>query len=100
MVNLSPTGAQALRRARRLATTVRSDGSPATLFVWEAPELLVYSEPHVHKIRHLIADPRANIHFYTDAEGGSVVVLDVEAVIEPDASPPSRCSDYVDKYGD
>ena len=103
MVNLSPTAVRRLSEEHiAWLTTVRSDGSPATRpiwFVWEAPQLLVYSEPHVHKIRHLIADPCANIHFNTDAEGGSVVVLDVEAVVEPDAPPPSQCPGYADKYG-
>jgi PPOX class probable F420-dependent enzyme len=104
MVDMSPTAERKLD-ADLVAwlTTTRLDGSPATRpvwFVWSAPALLVYSEPHVHKVRHLLKDPRANVHFNTDAEGGTVVVLDVEAVMDPDAPPPSQCADYLAKYAD
>jgi len=84
-------------------TTTRPDGSPATRpvwFVWREPDLLVYSEPRTHKVLHLTRDPRGNVHFNSDDEGGSVVVLDVEAAVEPDAPKPSACSGYLAKYGD
>ena len=84
-------------------TTIRPDGSPATRpvwFVWHEPELLVYSEPHAHKVRHLARDRRANVHFNSDGEGGSIVVLDVEGRVEHDAPRPSTCPDYLSKYAD
>jgi PPOX class probable F420-dependent enzyme len=84
-------------------TTIRPDGSPASRpvwFVWRAPELLVYSEPHTHKVRHLTRDPRANVHFNSDRKGGTIVVLDVEAAIEHDAPSPSGCPGYLAKYAD
>jgi PPOX class probable F420-dependent enzyme len=84
-------------------TTVRRDGSPATRpvwFVWDEPEILVYSEPGTYKVRHLRRDPRANVHFNSDAGGGTIVVLDVIATVSDAALAPSSCSGYLTKYAD
>jgi PPOX class probable F420-dependent enzyme len=84
-------------------TTIRPDGSPAVRpvwFVWCNPEILVYSEPETYKVRHLERDARASVHFNTDDEGGSVVVLDVEGSVEHDAPKPSDCEGYLGKYAD
>jgi PPOX class probable F420-dependent enzyme len=82
-------------------TTIRPDGSPATRpvwFVWHEPDLFVYSEPHTHKVRHLTRDPRGSVHFNSDDEGGSIVVLDVDAAVDHDAAKPSTCPGYLAKY--
>ena len=84
-------------------TTIRPDGSPAARpvwFVWHDPEILVYSEPQTHKVRHLERDARASVHFNSDDEGGAIVVLDVEAAVEHDAPTPSECEGYLAKYAD
>jgi PPOX class probable F420-dependent enzyme len=82
-------------------TTVRGDGTPVSRpvwFVWEQPDLLVYSAASAHKVRHLLDRPRASFHLNTDQEGGGVVVFDVEGSVEPSAAPPSQCPGYLGKY--
>jgi PPOX class probable F420-dependent enzyme len=82
-------------------TTVRGDGSPVSRpvwFVWEEPDVLVYSAASAHKVRHLLEHPKASLHFNTDHNGGDVVVFDVEGSVEPSAAPPSQCPGYLGKY--
>lgn len=84
-------------------TTMGTDGTPQprpVWFVWEERRgtLLIYSQRHTSKLRHLARSRRVSIHFNTDEEGGDVVVMTGQARVDRRALPADRRPDYLRKY--
>jgi general stress protein 26 len=53
-------------------TTVRADGqaqSSPVWFLWDGESFLVYSQPHVQKVRNLAANPKVSLHLGDDGAG-------------------------------
>jgi PPOX class probable F420-dependent enzyme len=69
-------------------------------FVWEERRgtLLVYSQRHKAKLRHLTRSRRVAVHFNTDPDGDDVVVLTGQARVDRRALPAHRRADYMRKY--
>jgi PPOX class probable F420-dependent enzyme len=67
-------------------------------FHWDGETLLIFSEPHAAKVRHILRQPRVALNFNTDAEGGDVGVLIGEAAIAPGPIAPNRLRAYLRKY--
>jgi PPOX class probable F420-dependent enzyme len=83
--------------------TVRPDGQPQpspVWFLWQDPEILLYSQPRAGKLRALRHNPRVALHLDGNGRGGDVVVLEGTAGIDPSAPPPDATPEYVAKYGE
>ena len=83
-------------------TTVGPDLMPhprPVWFVWDDDSILFFSQPHAHKVRHLLAHPQVALNFNTDAKGDvNVIVLLGTAAIDADAPPAHKVSAYLRKY--
>ena len=67
-------------------------------FHWEGKTVLIFSERHKAKLRHIAANPRVALNFNSDEEGGDVVVLIGEARILDEPPDPNRVKNYLNKY--
>jgi PPOX class probable F420-dependent enzyme len=82
-------------------TTVDAAGTPQprpVWFQWDGETLLIYSQPHAAKVRHIRRQPRVAMHFNTDSEGNDYAVLLGHARIAEEAVPPERLRASLDKY--
>lgn len=82
-------------------TTVSESGTPQprpVWFHWDGDELLMYSQPNTHKLRHIERNPRVAVHLDTDGHGGDVVVMTGEARIDPEHRPADQVEPFVQKY--
>jgi PPOX class probable F420-dependent enzyme len=82
-------------------TTVRPDGQPQTMpiwFIWDAGEVLVFSDHRAQRNRNIAANPRVSFHLDTNPEGGDVVMLEGEARLDPTLVGPQDHPGYVAKY--
>ena len=98
-------GRHANRRLRQekitWLTTVDSKNTPQprpVWFHWEGKTVLIFSERHKAKLRHIAANPRVALNFNSDEEGGDVVVLIGEARILDEPPDPNRVKNYLNKY--
>lgn len=67
-------------------------------FQWDRETVLIFSQQHKAKLRHISQNPRVSLNFNTDQDGGDVAVLIGEAKIV-DAPPDlSRVKTYLRKY--
>ncbi len=84
-------------------TTVGSDLAPQPRPVWfvlDNDTFLIYSQPDIHKVKHLQQHPRVALHFNADATADhNVLVFIGNAEIDPNAPPPDKMPAYVEKYG-
>ena len=82
-------------------TTVDSENTPQprpVWFQWDRETVLIFSQQHKAKLRHISQNPRVSLNFNTDQDGGDVAVLIGEAKIV-DAPPDlSRVKTYLRKY--
>ena len=67
-------------------------------FHWDGETLLIFSQPHAAKVRHIQRQPRVALNFNTDAEGGDVGVLIGEAAVATGPIAPNRLKAYLRKY--
>jgi PPOX class probable F420-dependent enzyme len=85
-------------------TTVGSDLAPQprpVWFIWDHDSFLIYSQPHAHKVQHLLKHPRVALHFNSDRTADNDVLVFIgEARIDPDAPPAHKVRAYVKKYRD
>lgn len=102
-----PTGAHALERlaADRIGwlTVIRPDGQPVSMpiwFLWDAGEVLIYSDKNARRNAHIEANPRVSFHLDTNAGGGDLVIVLGEARIDPATPPVPDNAAYLAKYGD
>ncbi len=84
-------------------TTVSSDLAPQprpVWFVWDHDSFLIYSQPHAHKVQHLMKHPKVALHFNSSDKKGEqdLIVFIGNAVIDPDAPPAHKVPAYVKKY--
>jgi PPOX class probable F420-dependent enzyme len=85
-------------------TTVGTDLSPQPRpiwFIWEEQRgsVLIYSQPHAHKVRHLARHPNVALHFNADATGDTDILVFIgKAEIDPEAPPAHKVPAYVNKY--
>jgi PPOX class probable F420-dependent enzyme len=83
--------------------TVGSDGTPQPnpiWFVWDAGEILFYSQPNKAKLRHIERHPRVALHFEGGALSEEVIVFTGDARIVLDAPPVAAMPAYVQKYAE
>lgn len=108
MIDLTNEFGQAVERHLRneyiiWLTTVDSKLTPQprpVWFIWEEQSILIFSQPHAHKVRHIGQNPRVALHFNTDETGDKhVIVLTGEASIDVDCLPAHEIRAYLDKYG-
>ena len=101
----SPFGRKLKRRLRQeqiiWLTTVDAHLTPQprpVWFHWGGETLLIFSQTHAAKVRHIRRQPRVALNFNTDAQGDDVGVLigEAEIVREPVAS--NRLKAYLRKY--
>lgn len=82
-------------------TTVSRDGTPQPRpiwFLWNGDTFLLFSEPHGHKVRHLVTNPRASIHLDGDGKGGDIIVFVGEAFVQEQPIPQEDLDAYIEKY--
>ena len=98
-------GRHANRRLRQekiiWLTTVDSKNTPQprpVWFHWDGQTVLIFSERHKAKLRHIPANPRVALNFNTDQDGGDVVVLIGDARILDESPDPNRVKTYLRKY--
>ena len=83
-------------------TTVTPEGQPQTSPVWfllEDGAFLIYSLPASGRVRNIEANPKVALNLDGNGEGGDIVTLEGEAMV--DASAPSAAAHeaYLAKYG-
>lgn len=70
-------------------------------FVWDRGDLLIYSQPNTHKVKHLKTNKKVALNFNTDATGDSdVVVILGLARFDKSAPPAHKMPVYRKKYGE
>jgi len=83
-------------------TTVGTDLTPQprpVWFIWQEGSILIYSQRHAHKVRHLTAHPNVALHFNADATADSdVIVFTGRASMDPSEPPPHVVPAYMEKY--
>lgn len=82
-------------------TTTDSQGGPQprpVWFYWNGENLLIFSQPQAHKIRHIKDNPRVALNFNCTDRGEDVVVLLGEAEIDPAPVPDEEMAAYLQKY--
>lgn len=83
-------------------TTIDSNLTPQPRPVWFVPDgddILIYSQPHTHKVSHIAAHPHISLHFNTDREGGDpVIVMTGTATIDESTPAAQDHSAYMKKY--
>lgn len=101
----TPAGSRAAERLRdeliAWLVTVRRDGQPQpspVWFLWQDPEVLLYSQPRTGKLRALRDNPRVALHLDGNGRGGDIVVLEGTAEVDPSAAPADAMPEYLAKY--
>lgn len=83
-------------------TTVTLDGQPQTFpiwFLWDAGELLIYSDRRAKRNLNIRVNPRVSFHLNDNGRGGDIVIVEGEARVD-DATPPvTQNTAYLAKYG-
>lgn len=85
-------------------TTVRADGQPQTSpvgFLWDGERFLVVTRPDSAKVRNLRANPRVSLHLdidRADGDGGGILTVEGEAVVEAGPLTGDEAARYVAKY--
>jgi PPOX class probable F420-dependent enzyme len=84
--------------------TVGAAGRPTPSLVWFLREdeatLLIFSEPHVTKVKHIRENPKVALHFNSDDHGNSMVVLNGNAEVLGQPSSEVLPEAYVTKYAE
>ena len=97
------------RVRRRLAdeqvawlTSVDAAGAPQPNPVWflllDDGDVLVYSQPRAHRLRHIRERPRVSLHLDSDGRGGDVIVLTGAAEVDTAIPLAHEFPPYMDKY--
>lgn len=84
-------------------TTVSPKGRPSprpVWFLWTGADCVIYSQPGAAKLTHVATNDQVSLHFNSDAEGGSVVVLGGRAELIPDAPPADGWPGLLEKYAE
>jgi PPOX class probable F420-dependent enzyme len=83
-------------------TTVGSDGRPYTApvwFLWDGKTILIFSQPHMQKVRNLRKNARITLALDDTKRGEDVVIVEgtAELLDTPNLSVVQPA--YVEKYG-
>src|ERR1700730_1561104 len=100
----SDFGARVARRLRDdlviwLVTGGRSGVPQPSLiwFYWDGEQILLFSQPHKPKLRHIAQNPHVALHLDSDGRGGDVVVIIGLAEVLP-AAPTAETGALLEKY--
>jgi len=84
-------------------TTVTPDGQPQTFpiwFLWDAGEILVYSDRRAKRNLNIRVNPRVSFHLGDNGRGGDIVIVEGEARVDEATPTPQGNPAYNAKYGD
>lgn len=82
-------------------TTVAKSGQPVPRLVWfyfDGTDVVVYTMPNAAKVRHIDNHPRVSLNLDSDGNGGGIVVVGGNAVVDEVGVDPRRDGPYWDKY--
>lgn len=82
-------------------TTVAKSGQPVPRLVWfyfDGTDLIVYSQPGAAKVRHIENHPRVSLNLDSDGNGGGIIVVGGNAVVDEVGTDPRKDADYWAKY--
>jgi PPOX class probable F420-dependent enzyme len=98
-------GANAVRRLNEEQviwfTTVRPDGMPQPTpvwFLWDGETFLIYSQPNANKIHNLTHNPKVALNLNSDTEGGNILIIFGQALIDPGIPLAHLNPAYLEKY--
>ncbi len=101
----SPLGRQVNRRLRQehiiWLTTVDRHGGPQprpVWFHWDGRTVLIFSERHTAKLRHIARNRNVALNFNSSKDGDDVAVLIGEAVVSRRRPSEVRTKAYLQKY--
>jgi PPOX class probable F420-dependent enzyme len=83
--------------------TVAADGTPVPTpvwFWWDGATILVYSQRHKPKLRHIAVNPRVSVALRTDPLGDEITVITGTATVDETAPQADALPAYVEKYGE
>ncbi len=83
-------------------TTVGSEGRPYTVpvwFLWEGKTILIFSQPHMQKVRNLRKNSRITLALDDTKNGEDVVIIEGTAELLDTATQSVVSPAYVEKYG-
>ena len=84
-------------------TTVSQDGTPQprpVWFYWNGQSILIFSQAHGHKVRHVQRNNKAALHLDGDGQGGDIIVLVGEVAIDDSPVAEEDLEAYIEKYHD
>lgn len=84
-------------------TVVTPSGKPApnpVWFLWHDGKVLIFSEPHVAKVRAILANPDVSLHFDAGESGEDVVIFTGVADATEKTITPEQAAAYLIKYRD
>ncbi|MGB3328646.1 MAG: TIGR03667 family PPOX class F420-dependent oxidoreductase [Thermomicrobiales bacterium] len=84
-------------------TTITPSGKPApnpVWFIWHDGKILIFSEPHVAKVKAILANPAVALHFDAATNGEDVVVFNGLADATEKTISPEQATAYLIKYRD
>jgi PPOX class probable F420-dependent enzyme len=82
-------------------TTTDAQGNPQprpVWFLWSADMILIFSQPHAHKVAHIKIHPKVALNLDSANSGEDIVVLLGEAQIDPTPVSPAEMKVYLEKY--
>jgi PPOX class probable F420-dependent enzyme len=82
-------------------TTVAKSGQPVPRLVWfylDGTDVIVYSMPGAAKVRHIEAHPRVSLNLDSNGNGGGIIVIGGNAVVDEVGVDPREDKPYWDKY--
>jgi PPOX class probable F420-dependent enzyme len=83
-------------------TTVTPDGQPQTFpiwFLWEAGEILIYSDRRAKRNVNIGVNPRVSFHLGDNGRGGDIVIVEGEASVDEATPRVTENTAYLAKYG-
>jgi PPOX class probable F420-dependent enzyme len=82
-------------------TTVAKSGQPVPRLVWfyfDGTDVIVYTMPGAAKVRHIGNHPRVSLNLDSDGNGGGIIVVGGEAVVDATGADPREDGPYWQKY--
>jgi PPOX class probable F420-dependent enzyme len=82
-------------------TTVAKSGQPVPRLVWfylDGTDVIVYSMPGAAKVRHIEAHPRVSLNLDSNGNGGGIIVIGGNAVVDEVGVDPREDKPYWGKY--
>lgn len=82
-------------------TTVSSSGQPVPMPVWfhfDGARLVVYCQPHAHRITHIFENPDVALHLDSDGLGGGIVIVGGRAAVTAEGVDPREDNAFWVKY--